>query len=40
MALARALLHDPDLMYLDEPTLGVDVQSRRTLWNYILELKA
>lgn len=40
LALARALLHNPDLMYLDEPTLGVDVQSCRTLWNYILELKA
>lgn len=40
LALARALLHDPQLVYLDEPTLGVDVQSRRALWNYILGLKA
>jgi daunorubicin resistance ABC transporter ATP-binding subunit len=39
LALARALLHEPQLLYLDEPTLGVDVQSRRALWDYILGLK-
>jgi daunorubicin resistance ABC transporter ATP-binding subunit len=39
LALARALLHDPDLLYLDEPTLGVDVQSRRALWEYIQQLR-
>ena len=39
LALARALLHDPELIYLDEPTLGVDIQSREALWGYILELK-
>ncbi|MBJ7600470.1 ATP-binding cassette domain-containing protein [Candidatus Nephthysia bennettiae] len=40
LALVRAMLHDPELLYLDEPTLGVDVQSRRALWDYILGLKA
>ena len=36
--LAKALVHDPDIIILDEPTAGVDVELRRDLWQYLRNL--
>jgi ABC-2 type transport system ATP-binding protein len=40
LALACAIVGDPDLLFLDEPTTGLDPQSRRQLWDLIIELRA
>jgi ABC-2 type transport system ATP-binding protein len=36
--LARALMHDPDVLILDEPTSGIDVEQRHALWQYLIDL--
>lgn len=40
LAIALAIIHDPDIIFLDEPTTGLDPQARRTLWDIIETLKS
>jgi ABC-2 type transport system ATP-binding protein len=39
LEIARGMMHSPRVLFLDEPTIGLDPQTRRSIWNYIRELK-
>ena len=39
LSIAMALIHNPQIIFLDEPTLGLDPQARRAVWEYIARLK-
>jgi ABC-2 type transport system ATP-binding protein len=38
--IAKALAHEPSILFLDEPTAGVDVELRHDMWNHVRELRA
>jgi ABC-2 type transport system ATP-binding protein len=38
--IAKALAHDPEILFLDEPTAGVDVELRKDMWNIVRTLRA
>ncbi|HEX4774219.1 MAG TPA: ATP-binding cassette domain-containing protein [Candidatus Saccharimonadales bacterium] len=38
LEIARGLLHEPRILFLDEPTLGLDTQTRNLMWNYVRKL--
>jgi ABC-2 type transport system ATP-binding protein len=39
LEIARGMMHSPRVLFLDEPTVGLDPQTRRSIWSYIAELK-
>jgi ABC-2 type transport system ATP-binding protein len=40
LEIARGLMHSPRVLFLDEPTIGLDPQTRSSIWRYIAELRA
>jgi len=40
LMIARALIHEPELLILDEPTAGVDIELRRSMWRFLREINA
>src|SRR3977135_2053339 len=40
LEIARGMLHEPEVLFLDEPTLGLDPQTRQSIWNHLNELRS
>ena len=40
LIIAKAMVHDPEILFLDEPTAGVDIELRSNLWSMVRELKS